>query len=59
MLYLPKMREKITACAIVTRSSKNCYQATAYDERHIKHFKENTLESLRRAVADFFKGVAA
>lgn len=53
----PKAR-KITACAIVTRSSKNCYQATAYDERRIKYFKADTLDGLRRAVAEFFKGVA-
>ncbi len=58
MLYLPKSRERVTACAIVTRSSKNCYQATVYDDRRIKHFKENTLEGLRRTVADFFKEVA-
>lgn len=58
-LYVPKMRERITACAVVTRSSKNCYQATVYDEKHIKHFKADTLDGLRRIVADFFKGVAA
>lgn len=54
---IPKPRaRKITACAIVTRSSKNCYQATVYDERRIESFKADTLDGLRRTVAAFFKG---
>ena len=54
----PKVR-KITACAIVTRSSKNCYQATVYDARRIEYFKADTLDGLRRTVANFFAEVAA
>lgn len=54
----PKAR-KITACAIVTRSSKNCYQASCYDEKRIESFKADTLDGLRRTVAAFFKEVTA
>ena len=54
----PKAR-KISACAVVTRSSKNCYQATVFDARRIAHFKADTLDGLRRTVAQFFKEVAA
>ena len=50
---------KIGACAVVTRSSKNCYQATVFDARRIAHFKADTLDGLRRTVAQFFKGIAA
>lgn len=48
----------VVACAVVTRTSKNCYQATVYDERRIEHFTATTLDGLRRTVADFFEGVA-
>lgn len=59
-ISIPKLRaQKITACAIVTRSSKNCYQATVYDARRIERFNSDTLDGLRRLVADFFKEVAA
>ena len=59
-LSIPKPRaKKITACAVVTRSSKNCYQATVYDERRIEYLKSDTLDGLRRTVATFFKGVTA
>lgn len=54
-ISIPKPKaQKITACAIVTRSSKNCYQATAFDERRIKAFNRDSLDGLRKAVADFF-----
>ena len=52
----PKARKPI-ACAIVTRSSKNHYQAAVYDEKRIEYFYETTLDGLRRLVADFFKHV--
>jgi hypothetical protein len=48
----------IEGCAIVTRTSKNRYQATVYDERRIEHFTGETLDGLRRTVAEFFEGVA-
>lgn len=54
----PKAR-KITACAIVTRTSKNSYTAACYDERQIATLKSDTLEGLRHAVAGFFEGVSA
>lgn len=54
----PQARQVI-ACAIVTRTSKNCYQATCYDEKRIVRFKADTLDGLRRTVAEFFKEVSA
>ena len=45
---------KITSCAIVTRTSKNCYQAMAYDEKRIESFRADSLDGLRRDVATFF-----
>lgn len=48
----------VVACAVVTRTSKNCYQATVYDDRRIEHFTATTLDGLRRVVSDFFEGVA-
>lgn len=56
-LPAPKVR-KVTACAIVTRTSKNSYTAACYDERKIATLKSDTLEGLRHTVAEFFKGVA-
>lgn len=57
-LTIPKPRpRKMTACAIVTRSSKNCYSATVFDERRIETFKESSLNDLRTACAAFFAGV--
>lgn len=57
-ISIPKPKgKKLTACAIVTRTSKNCYQATVYDERRIENFKSDSLDGLRRTVADFFKRV--
>lgn len=49
----------VVACAIVTRTSKNNYTATVFDERRIETFRAHSLDSLRRTVADFFKGIAA
>lgn len=58
-LFIPKPRpRKVTACAVVTRSSKNCYSATVYDERRIETFKESSLNDLRKRCAAFFEGVA-
>ena len=51
--------QAVSACAIVTRTSKNCYQATVYDERRIESFKADSLDGLRRTVADFFEEGAA
>lgn len=54
-LSIPKPRAKrITACAIVTRSSKNCYSATVYDVCRIETFKADSLDGLRKRVANFF-----
>lgn len=55
-LSIPKQVQKIIACAVVTRTSKNCYQATVFDDprRRIEMFKADSLDSLRRMVADFF-----
>lgn len=54
-IALPKPpQERVTGCAVVTRSSKNCYSATVYDERRIATFKESSLCELRRTVAAFF-----
>ncbi len=55
-INVPKAKPaRATACAIVTRTSKNCYQATAYDARRIKNFKADTLDGLRNMVAEFFR----
>ena len=55
-ITIPKPRaRKVTACAIVTRSSKNHYQAAVYDEKRIEYFCKTSLEGLRLAVTDFFK----
>ena len=54
-LSIPKPKaRKVTSCAVVTRTSKNCYQATVYDERRIESYREETLGGLRRTVAKFF-----
>lgn len=54
-LSIPKPKAKeITACAIVTRTSKNCYQASVFDKKHIGNYKADTLDGLRRICADFF-----
>lgn len=59
-ITIPKPRaRKVTACAIVTRSSKNRYQATVYDERRIEYLKSDTLDGLRCTVAAFFKGLVS
>ena len=59
-LTIPKPKaRKITACAIVTRTSKNSYTAACYDERQIATLKSDTLEGLRHTVAAFFEGVSA
>lgn len=55
-LTMPKPKpQRVTACAIVTRTSKNRYQATAYDERRIESFSATGLDELRQTVAEFFK----
>jgi len=59
-LSIPKPKaKKLAACAIVTRSSKNCYQATVFDAKRIDNFKSDTLDGLRQTVARFFGEVAA
>lgn len=54
ILVMPKFMATITACAIVKRSSKNCYSATVFDEKRIQTFRSDSLNRLRRIVADFF-----
>lgn len=54
-LSIPKPKARNPkSCAIVQRTSKNRYSATAYDERRIDTFHAETLDGLRRMVADFF-----
>lgn len=54
-LTIPKPKPpKITACAVVTRSSKNCYTSTVYDEQRIETMRADSLDGLRRKVATFF-----
>ncbi len=45
---------KVVACAIVTRTSKNCYSATVFGMRKIDTYKSDSLDGLRRTVAAFF-----
>ena len=55
-LSIPKPKPRnLVACAIVTRTSKNCYQATAFGKKRIEYFRSDTLDGLRHAVATFFK----
>lgn len=55
VLSVPKPRpQTVTGCAIVTRTSKNCYSATAYDERRIGTFKKSSLNDLCSALEVFF-----
>ncbi len=57
IVRVPKIKApKLISCAIVTRSSKNCYSATCFDEFRIETFKADSLDGLRNAVADFFEG---
>lgn len=44
----------VVSAAIVTRTSKNCYSATAFGERHIDTFKSDSLNGLRLKVTAFF-----
>lgn len=56
-ISIPKPKEKLlTGCAIVTRSSKNIYQATVFDETRIESFRAEALGDLNRMVEKFFKG---
>ena len=56
-LSVPKPQpRKVSACAIVTRSSKNCYQAMAYDAKRIESFRADSLDALRRMISAFFGG---
>ncbi len=55
-ISIPSRPRPIECCAIVTRTSKNCYQATVCDERRIEYLKADTLDGLRRMVAGFFEG---
>ncbi len=45
---------KITACVIVTRTSKKRYQAVAYDDCRIESFSSQMIGELRRIVSNFF-----
>ena len=54
-LSIPKPKARNPqACAIVTRTSKNRYSATVYDEKRIDTFHSESLDGLRKTVADFF-----
>ena len=48
-----------TACAIVTRTSKNRYSATAYAGKRIQTFKHTSTDGLRSALEKFFEEAAA
>lgn len=56
-ISVPKPRGKLlTGCAIVTRSSKNIYQTTVFNETRIESFRAESLGDLNRMVEKFFKG---
>ncbi len=56
IITIPKpMPRKIVACAIVTRSSRSRYSATCYDNKRIGEFHTDTLNGLRKLVAEFFE----
>lgn len=55
ILTIPQNPRKVVAAAIVTRTSKNIYSATVFGERHIDTLKSDTLNGLRRKVAEFFE----
>ncbi len=56
MLTVPKPQaEKLTACAVVTRTSKNRYSATAFDETRIQDFYAETLSELQASLNKFFR----
>jgi len=46
-------QRSIEACVLMTRSSKNCYQATIFDERRIASLRADTLDGMRNAVVEF------
>ncbi len=55
ILTIPRqLPRNVVAVAIVTRTSKNCYSATAFGERLIDTFKADSLDGLRGKVARFF-----
>lgn len=45
---------KVIACAIVTRTSKNCYTANCFNEKNIATYRRESLNALNEAVAEFF-----
>ncbi len=54
-ITIPNPRpRKISDYAIVTRTSKNRYSATIHDEKRIDTFHSESLDGLRRRVAEFF-----
>ena len=54
-ISIPKPKARTPqACAIVTRTSKNRYSATVYDEKRIESFHSESLDGLRKKVAEFF-----
>lgn len=54
-IKIPKPRpRRVSGCAVVTHSSKNCYSATVFDERRIATFKESSEWRLELRCIDFF-----
>lgn len=53
---IPKPHKpRITASAIVMRTSKSRYTAVVYDERRIEELKSDTLKGLKKSVEEFFE----
>lgn len=54
-ISVPKPKEKLlTGCAIVTRSSKNLYQATVFNKTRIETFRAEALGEMISLIEKFF-----
>ncbi len=56
--HLELGKRQAVACAIVTRSSKNRYRATAYAGKRIQTFKQTSIDGLRSELEKFFEEAA-
>ncbi len=56
-IFIPKPKApKLIACAIVTRSSRNCYTVAAFSATKIKNFHAISLLQVQSMLTDFFQG---
>lgn len=56
IINIPKPQErKFDACVVLTRSSKNKYTVTAFDNEHILLFKSDSLDDVQKRCNEFFK----